>query len=460
MGKYPLKSRAATAIYTVHERAIYAGNPWIEALPNIPDGNELFRNLEEKIPYEEKERELPDYMRKEAVNSLNQLLIPLGQNAEVARKVYSAIREGYLKRNPLSQRMKAVSAQIQQCVISRDSSFSNLPHSTANANGFCVVGDSGLGKTTAVNKALNIFPQVITHQQYHDIPFNNSQLVWIRLECPHDCSVKALITEFFVQFDKVMGDNTYHKHAAGGRISVDQMIPQMALLAQRHGLGLLVIDEIQNLSHAKSGGAGKLLSLIVQLVNTIGVPVLLMGTPSAIPFLTTNLMTIRRSTGQGMTKLKPLESDSYDWKNLLNRLWKYQWTHDYTPLTDELGSILHEYSVGNIDAAIKLYMQAQRIAISSEAYGGSGMIDAKALHAAAHSDELFDVLARLRLEHQWALEMQQKQTNSAPISEPVPAKTTRTQPAKQTQPKDKSKRQGGLKSLDERGLVVKTTDEF
>lgn len=59
MSKYPLKSYYADAIYTDHERSIYTGNPWIEALPNIPSDRELFRNLEEKIPYEESERSLP-----------------------------------------------------------------------------------------------------------------------------------------------------------------------------------------------------------------------------------------------------------------------------------------------------------------------------------------------------------------------------------------------------------------
>ena len=461
MGKYPLNAFHAEAIYTEHERAIYAGNPWIEALPNIPSDQELFKSLEEKIAYEREECELPDYIRRECVNSLTQLFVPLAQNGEIARKVFSAIREGYLNRNPLSHSMRTVSAQLQQCVITQDSSFRSLSGSNANANGFCIVGDSGLGKTTAVNKALNIFPQVITHQQYHDIPFNSSQLVWLRLECPHDCSVKALTTDFFVQFDSVMKDNTYYKYAAGGRSSTDQMIPQMALIAQRHGLGLLIIDEIQNLSQAKSGGAEKMLSFIVRLVNTIGVPILLMGTPTAVPFLSSNLMTIRRSAGQqGMTKLHPLSQDSSDWQRLLKNLWKYQWTRYHTPLTEEISFLLHKYSVGNVDAAVKLYMQAQRIAIGAEEDGG-GIIDANAVHAAAHSDELSDVLARLRLEQQWALEKQPKRTSSPPVSDSALQKTPSTQSTKKTPSTGKPQKQkGDLKSLEERGLVVKPTDEF
>ena len=259
-----------------------------------------------------------------------------------------------------------------------------------------------------------------------------------------------------------MKDNTYYKYAAGGRSSTDQMIPQMALIAQRHGLGLLIIDEIQNLSQAKSGGAEKMLSFIVRLVNTIGVPVLLMGTPTAVPFLSSNLMTIRRSAGQqGMPKLHPLSQDSSDWQRLLKNLWKYQWTRYHAPLTEEISFLLHKYSVGNVDAAVKLYMQAQRIAIGEEEEGGSGMIDTYAIHAAARSDELSDVLARLHLEQQWALEKQPKQTSSHPISDNAPQKTSSTQSTQKTPSKSKTQKQrGSLNSLEERGLVVKPTDEF
>ncbi len=53
------------------------------------------------------------------------------------------------------------------------------------------------------------------------------------------------------------------------------MIPQMALIAKRHSLGALIIDEIQNISAAKSGGVQKMLNFIMNLINTIGVPVIL-----------------------------------------------------------------------------------------------------------------------------------------------------------------------------------------
>lgn len=105
--------------------------------------------------------------------------IPLGKNAEVVRKVFSAIKEGYVSRNPLRGDWTHDLGDLQTCIRNKDASFSNLSGTNANACGFCVIGDSGMGKTTAVNHALKLFPQVIIHRNYQGTEFPHMQLVWI-----------------------------------------------------------------------------------------------------------------------------------------------------------------------------------------------------------------------------------------------------------------------------------------
>lgn len=405
MFKYPLQSFQVPAIYTSHGRAIYQGNPWIEALPNNPDDEDMMEALGGSIPYAESERELPGYERQSCVQSLTHVCIPIDQNLRIARKIYNSIREGYVNRNPLADRMKNIVMRMQEAVRNRDPSFQSMDGSNANACGFCIIGDSGLGKTTAFRRALNLFPQMIVHQEYQGMPFHNIQIVWMKLECPHDASVKGLCSEFFMKFDQLTGDNTYQKYASGGRATTDQMIPQMAMIAQRHGLGLLVIDEIQNLSKAKSGGAEKMLNFIVQLINTIGLPVLLVGIPEAVELLSKDLKAIRRSAGQqGMSYFHPLSADSDDWKNFTDGLWAYQWTAEKTELTEELRMALNKFSFGNIDATVKLYMEVQRIAIEKEEEGESGELTIDTLCEAFFSESFRLVLKRLGLEQKWEQE--------------------------------------------------------
>ena len=471
MEKYPLGTQRGDALYTPSARALYRGNPWIEALPDNLSDEELFQALRGKIPYDENERTLDYYQREACVQSLAHVFIPLGETGEIARKIDAAIREGYVSRNPLVSGWNREMGKLQECVQSLDADFHHLSGNNANACGFCLVGDSGMGKTSAVNHTLAIYPQALYHSSYNGTSFPCVQIVWMRLECPQDASVKGLCSEFFMEFDRITGENTFHKFAAGGRATTDQMIPQMAMLAQRHGLGLLVIDEIQNLSAAKSGGAQRMLNFIVQLVNKIGLPVLLVGTPPAIGLLSADLMTIRRSTGQqGMTCLSPLERDTFDWKALVKGIWKYQWTAEKTPLSQELQDELHALSHGNIDAAIKLFMETQRLAIRNGRMGNAEAMTPELLRQAAAGDGFRLVLQRLALEESRRNASTAKETPrkkpaksvEKEISAEVPSERTVSPKQKKTQPAAGSGKTGAkmLDLLKDSGQWVSPDDDF
>ncbi len=83
----------------------------------------------------------------------------------------------------------------------------------------------------------------------------------------------------------------------------------MARVASNQSLGVLVIDEIQNLSEAKSGGHRKMLNFFVQLINTIGLPVVLVGTYKAMSVLGSEFRQMRRGTGQGDLVWDPMAED-------------------------------------------------------------------------------------------------------------------------------------------------------
>lgn len=471
MEKYPLGTQRGDALYTPSARALYRGNPWIEALPDSLSDAELFQALRGKIPYDENERTLDYYQREACVQSLAHVFVPLGETGEIARKIDAAIREGYVSRNPLVSGWNREMGKLQECVQSRDADFHHLSGNNANACGFCLVGDSGMGKTSAVNHTLAIYPQVLYHSSYNGTSFPSVQIVWMRLECPQDASVKGLCSEFFMEFDRITGENTFHKFAVSGRATTDQMIPQMAMLAQRHGLGLLVIDEIQNLSAAKSGGAQRMLNFIVQLVNKIGLPVLLVGTPPAIGLLSADLMTIRRSTGQqGMTCLGPLERDTFDWKALVKGIWKYQWTAEKTPLSQELQDELHALSHGNIDAAIKLFMETQRLAIRNGRMGNAEAMTPELLRQAAAGDGFCLVLQRLAQEESRRNVSAAKETPrkkpaksvEKEISAEAPSERTVSPKQKRTQPAAGSGKIGAkmLDLLKDSGQWVSPDDDF
>ena len=222
-----------------------------------------------------------------------------------------------------------------------------------------MIGMSGVGKTTAVDRILSMYPQYITHTKYKNKPFCMKQIVWMKLDCPFDGSIKGLCLNFFSELDRVLGSD-YAENFISQRYTVDTLLVKMSHLASTHGLGILVIDEIQHLSHAKSGGSEKMLNFFVTLVNTI------------------EFRQARRGSGQGDLIWERMKNDE-SWDIMLRSMWKYQWTKVKCQLTDEIKDALYDETQGIIDLAVKLYGISQLKAI----FDGSETITVQSIHESA-----------------------------------------------------------------------------
>jgi len=247
------------------------------------------------------------------------------------------------------------------------------------AAGFHIVGISGVGKSLSVERILNLYPQVIHHGQYRDRRFINSQVVWVKLDCPFDGSAKGLCVNFFQAIDDMLGTN-YRRNYAHGRRTTDEMLPDMALVAANHCLGVLVIDEIQRLRAARSGGAERMLNFFVQLVNTIGVPVVLIGNYKALSVLSGDFSQMRRGTGQDDLIWDRMARDD-EWRFFVESLWRLQYTREVGRLEDDpsLADVLYDETQGITDLAVKAYMLAQQRAIES----GREVVTASVIRSAA-----------------------------------------------------------------------------
>lgn len=337
----------------------YKDNPMIEALPELIDDEAVIDMLSEYPYFNKEERNLDKIYRCHLVQRIFQYFQPLGIHLDLYNKFSIILRQGYISRNPITLEYVQRFNEGYKQILNNDYElkFKN------NASGFTIVGVSGMGKTTTVNRILYNIPQVILHLKYKDRILNMYQVTWIKLECPHDGSIKALCLNFFKKIDNILNSNYLRKYGSG-RLSANSMIPIMAQVCRSVNLGVLIIDEIQNLNSAKSGGAEKMLNFFLNLINEIGVPIILIGTPSAIEILQSKFRLARRNSSMGVIYWDKLEKDM-NWELLIEGLWEYQWTKQYTELTDELSDILYEESQGIIDIALKIYAMVQIKAITS-----------------------------------------------------------------------------------------------
>jgi hypothetical protein len=122
------------------------------------------------------------------------------------------------------------------------------------------------------------------------------------------------------------------------------------------------VDEIQHLLRTRGMDAEDILNFLVTLVNTIGVPVIAIGTQNAVAVLQGKFRQARRASGIGSMIWERMPYGK-KWNHFVERLWQYQWTREFTPLDDGLRAMLHEESQGIIDVVLKLFMLAQMKAI-------------------------------------------------------------------------------------------------
>ena len=367
----------ARAEYIEPDTPIYKGNPFIEALPPVLDEDQAIKCLARYPDYDESERLLPNHVRLHMIQNALHFFAPLPVHLDLEQRVSRMIREGYRMRNPMepgywhetSEKLRSYEHLASSSEI-RGNDARTLPH------GFTMIGVPGVGKSTSLEAVLSLYPQVIFHGRYKDRDLTRAQIVWLKLEAPFDSSTKGICLNFFQAVDGIL-ETSYERNYTSGR-RTDELLLKMARVAANHGLGVLVIDEIQRLSYAKSGGAEKMLNFFVQLSNTIGIPVVLVGTFKAKKILSGAVHQIRRGAGQGDMVWDRMPQGKWVadsegvpgvWQLFLESLWRYQYTRTPCPLTEELAQALYEETQGITDFAAKVFMLAQARAITTSSNG-------------------------------------------------------------------------------------------
>jgi len=357
----PNGALAQVAQYSKQVVSQYKDNPLIEAQPQIKSKEEVIQALASYPHFDPNERYADSHYRFHMIQQLFGFFQVMPLHIDLENRISRLIRQGFVNRNPIKQKYASQfvagyadiqSGQIRQTV-------------QAFSSGLTIVGISGIGKSTAINRILCLMPQVVCHSEYNGIQLSMYQVLYLRLECPPDGSIRGLINNFFVELDQILGTNYMDRFGKNTKLSSASLMPIVTQVARNCNLGILVVDEIQNLSVAKSGGAEKMLSFFVTLSNSIGLPIILIGTPKAHA-LFSDFRIARRGSGMGDVAWPLMKREETSWRLFIEGIWDYQWVRNPTALTTELNEAMYGASCGITDLAVKIFILTQIRAITSK----------------------------------------------------------------------------------------------
>ncbi len=335
-------------------------NDMMSVIPTMKTGKELLASLAYLPDHNEEMRHRSNAERLVSLSSLYDIYIPSEMSAEIYSKLYLALVRSLQKKCS----KQAIMQKNQNCQMATGYRGQGI---LGGADSFTIIGTSGIGKSSAIERALSL----IVNANVIEIKTPYTKIIpCLTVQCPFDSSVKALLLEILRKTDEALG-STYFSNAVKSRITTDMLIGTVSQVALNH-IGLLIVDEIQNVVNSKNGRS--LVGMLTQLINNSGISICMVGTPECIPFFEQAMQLARRSLGLKYTSL-PYDEN---FRRTVSVLYDYQYTKIPTVLSEAITAWLYEHSGGVISVVVSLIHDAQEIAILN----GSERLDMESLREA------------------------------------------------------------------------------
>ena len=317
--------------------------------------------IQSRIPPWDRSVQMSSVERLSHCNKIYEAFYPLHFAPTIYNLLYNGMIGSYAQKNSVKaiRQMAAIQNAINRNQRPCTTTFSTQSISCS------ILGTSGIGKSSTIARILNLFPQVIEHTEFEGSPFFCKQINYLNVQCPSDCSVKAMCTDILLQIDRILRTEYAVKAVRRQSVTLDALVAQLSQLCITHNIGVIIIDEIQNVLSAstKSGNHGRLVRFLVQLMNDTGICAVLVGTPEVGAFFDSEPHLARRTRGLRIGALEYGEP----FHHLLAGLWQMQYTQIYQPLTDRLEGLLFEISGGLPALLAQVIALAQTHAIESGA---------------------------------------------------------------------------------------------
>ena len=300
-------------------------NPLIEALPSRVSPDVFFERLRSYPVFAERPRTLNQ--RKAVLDRLPELFTPLPYMYSIYDSMFRMLTSSY---HTLTSRESA--ARINAIFSGGNGTYSTQAQSGA------LLGTPGIGKTSTAKRCLSLLPQVITHEKYLGAPFYTKQVLWLYVECPSDASQKTMAYNIVRALDIAVEGNHLDYLMRSRSTASSAVATYIKVLCMTYHVGLLVIDEIQNVVGAaqRSKKVKPLIRFLTELTNDTCTSVYFVGTTMADEVFREEEYLRRRTRGPRLLPFKP----DLGYRDFLESIWLYQVTERPAKLTDKMANMI------------------------------------------------------------------------------------------------------------------------
>ena len=315
----------------------------IDIMPKMLVGKNLDKALEVLPEYEDSiiEKSIPE--RLVALQDIYKIYIPCKMTREIYTKIYLSLllslqkKQSILAARQFSGNSRMIRSQSYESIIGGSDSFT-------------LIGPSGIGKSSAVSRVINVLADSPL------IEINNSKVIpCLQVQAPADSSIKGLLLEVLRKTDEVL-ETKYYENAIRSHATTDMLIGTVSQSALNH-IGLLIVDEIQNVVNSKNGR--NIVGALTQLINNSGVSICMVGTPECTLFFEQAFMLARRSLGLNYTSMQYGD----EFRNFCKIILKYCYVKEQPAIDEAMLLWLYNHSSGNVSAVASLIHDAQETAI-------------------------------------------------------------------------------------------------
>ena len=315
-------------------------------LPEMKSGNELISALSIIPEYDESICTQNQAVRLMALSDLYQIYVPSQMSIEIYNKLYLALLRSMQKKGS----QMAIKQRYENYKAIQQQSYSGI---LGGSDSFTIIGTSGIGKSSAISRAISL----ITENRIIEVDKPYTKIIpCLIVQCPFDSSVKGMLLEILRKVDEELGTDHYNHAIKSRAVTTDMLIGSVSSIALNH-IGMLVVDEIQNVVNSKNGKS--LIGALTQLINNSGISICMVGTPESTVFFESAMQLARRSVGLQYTIMN---YDEY-FQSFCKVIFKYQFLKNHTEITAAITEWLYEHSAGVVSVVISLIHDAQEIAI-------------------------------------------------------------------------------------------------